>query len=265
MSNRFQQKVAIVTGAASGIGAATARRLAHDGARVVIADINLEGGRAVAQEISARGGTVLAVRADITDEGSVRELVDATVTAFGGIDLLVNNAYFGSTGDGSVVSTPPQEWERVYGVNVMGCARCCRLVIPRLIERGGGAIVNLASLAALTAEKQRSAYGSSKAAVIAMTRSLAVQFGRQGIRANAIAPGLIGTENVLKNLAGIEQFVKDVSSRTPLGRIGRPEEIAAAICFLLSDDASYVTGQTLFVEGGLTASGGSSLDGQGPV
>jgi NAD(P)-dependent dehydrogenase (short-subunit alcohol dehydrogenase family) len=255
---RFDGRVALVTGAGGGIGGATAERLAADGAAVVLLDINLPAAEHRSSVITEAGGTATAVLADVTDEASLRHAVNRTISEFGGIDFLVNDAYYGSPDDTDVVATPQESWDRVYDVNIMGYVRCCRVVVPHLIERGGGAIVNLSSGAALWAERTRIAYGTSKAAIAALTRNLAVQHGQDGIRANAVAPGFIATETVLKNLNHDEAWLERIGRRAPLGRVGRPAEMAAVICFLLSDDASFITGQTISADGGriIAESGG---------
>jgi len=260
MTTRFEGKVAVVCGAAQGIGAATARRLAADGARTIVMDINGDGARSVAQGIVEAGGAAWAVQADLRDEASLKAMFDDAAAAHGGVDLLVNNAFLGSPEDLDVVSTPMEVWARIYDVNIMGYVRSCRHAIPLMIARGGGAIVNVSSGAALYAERRRSAYGTSKAAVAALVRNIAVQFGPQNIRANAVAPGTVASETVMRNIGGDPALINALTSRTPLGRLGRPEELAAVICFLLSDDASFLTGQILSVDGGRLAAGPGVAD-----
>ena len=245
---RFENKVAVVTGAGSGIGAATARRLAREGATVVVADINGPAGESVAEEIKAAGGAARAIRTDVGDDASVQALVDATIAAHGGVDILINNAaLLGEGKDLDVVTNPQSLWDRVYNINLMSMVRLCRLIIPSMVERGGGAIVNLSSLCALRGEAIRPAYGSSKAAILGLTRSIAAAYARKGVRCNSIAPGLIGSETVLKNVGPL---VDRVTPDIPMGRMGHPAEVAATIAFLCSDDASYITGQMIAVDGG---------------
>lgn len=249
MSRRFDGSVAVVTGAAGGIGGATAERLAAEGAHVVVVDVNEPGAQSRADAINGSGASAMAVGADLRDEESLRAMVQTTVDRFGRIDLLVNNAARGAPDDSDVVNTPQETWDLTYDVNLMGFVRTCRHVIPVMLDGGGGAIVNLSSGAAISAERYRIAYGTSKAAIAALTRNLAVAYARRGIRCNAVAPGLIGSENVMAVLD--DTFVSAISKRTPMGRIGRPEEMAALITFLLSEDASYITGQTIVADGGL--------------
>jgi len=257
---RFDGKVALVSGSAGGIGGATADRLADDGAAVMLLDINRDGVQRRSEAIVARGGIARAVGADLSDEDSLRLAVAKTVSEFGRIDLLVNDAYFGSPDDTDIVTTPQATWDRVYDVNVMGFVRTCRWVVPHMIDQGSGAIVNLSSGAALWAEKTRIAYGTSKAAIAALTRNLAVQLGESGIRVNAVAPGFIGTETVRRNMGFNEEWIASVGATCPLGRVGEPEELASVICFLLSDDASFVTGQTISADGGRGVAGSASAD-----
>ena len=248
MTSRFENKVVIVTGAGSGVGRATATRFASEGAAVFLADVNGPAGEAVAENIRASGGNARAIRTDVGDDAEVKALVDAVTATHGGVDILVNNAaLLRDKQDLNVVTNPQEQWDRAFNINFMSIIRFCRLVIPQMLERGGGAIVNIASATALRGEAVRPAYGSSKAAVAGITRNIAAEYARKGIRCNCIAPGLIGSETVLTNIGPL---VSRVTPDIPMGRIGRPEEVAAAIAFLCSEDASYITGQTISVDGG---------------
>jgi NAD(P)-dependent dehydrogenase (short-subunit alcohol dehydrogenase family) len=251
---RFAGKVALVNGA-GGIGGATATRLASEGAAVMVLDIDLGAAETTVREITGSGGIAQAVWGDLGDETSMREAVERTVSEFGGVDVMANIGFVGGGSmpqDLDVVSTPPEVWDRILGVNLLGYVRACRLAIPHMIERGGGAIVNVSSGTAIVAEKIRMAYATSKVAVIGITRNVAIQFASEGIRANCLVPGTIATPNAMRRRdpALAEATVAGV----PLGRMGRPEEMAAVIAFLLSDDAAYVTGQSLVADGGYSAS-----------
>lgn len=251
MPQRFEGKVALINGS-GGIGGATAVRLASEGAAVMVLDIDLAAAEVPVKEITAAGGAARAIRGDLSDESSLREAVEQTVAAFGGLDHLVNVGFVGSDQDLDVVNTPESVWERILDVNLLGFVRACRLAIPHMIDRGGGSIVNISSGTAILAEKVRVAYATSKVAVAGMTRNIAIQYASDGIRANAIAPGLIGTPNAIGHLD--PEYVSSMGESIPVGRIGRPEDMAAVICFFLSDDASYVTGQLLIADGGYTVS-----------
>lgn len=248
MTMRFEHKAAVVTGAGSGIGAATARRLASEGAAVVIADIDGPAGERVAEEIRTAGGTARAIRTDVADEASVAAMAEAAIAAFGGVDILVNNAaLLGEGTDLDIVTNPQSLWDRAYNINVMGMVRLCRRLIPQMIERGGGSIINISSGTAIRGEAIRPAYGSSKAAILGLTRNIAAAYARKGIRCNSIAPGLIGTEAVMRSVGPL---IARVTPDIPMGRMGRPAEVAGTIVFLCSEDASYITGQTIAVDGG---------------
>jgi NAD(P)-dependent dehydrogenase (short-subunit alcohol dehydrogenase family) len=252
---RLAGRVAIVTGGASGIGHATALALAREGACVVVADLDGEGARRVAAEIAAQGGRALASRTDVSDEASVAAMVQASVEAFGGLDILHNNAAASDPAvigaDGDIVDLEVETWERTLAVNLRGPMLGCKHAIPRMLERGGGVIVNTSSASGLTGDLARVAYGVSKAGVDALTRYVATQYGKRGIRCNSIAPGVIATPALEANVPPAEVAIHERSHLTP--RLGRPEDVAAAVVFLASDAAAFVTGQTLCVDGGLLA------------
>ena len=228
---------ALVTGGGSGIGAATARRLAAEGHDVVVADLSGDAARAVAAEV---GGT--AVELDVRDEEQVSGAVE-------GVDLLVNAAGIGSTTDAP--STPLDVWEDVFAVNVRGTFLTCKHAIPGMVERGGGAIVNVASVAALVGIRNRAAYSASKGAVVSLTRALAVDHVRDGVRVNAVCPGTVDSPWVRRLVEQVGESLDDLRARQPLGRLGTPEEIADAIVYLAT--AEFATGTVLVVDGGLTA------------
>jgi meso-butanediol dehydrogenase / (S,S)-butanediol dehydrogenase / diacetyl reductase len=238
--DRFAGKVAIVTGGASGIGAATVARLASEGAKVMVADL---------QEPAAAGDSVRFTRTDVSSQEQVEALVEATLSAWGRLDILVNNAGVGALGE--TPETGLSEWERVFAVNSTAVFLCCRAAIPHMREKGG-AIVNTASISGLFGDYAMAAYNASKGAVVNYTRALALECGPYAIRVNAVCPGLVDTpmaSAAIADAADREHWFGAI----PLGRAARPEDIAAVIAFLASDDAAYMTGVNLPVDGGLTA------------
>jgi 2-hydroxycyclohexanecarboxyl-CoA dehydrogenase len=248
---RLEGKIALVTGGASGIGAATARRLAAEGARVGIGDVNEEGARAVASELDG-----LAHVLDVTDVESVNAAVAAVQDALGPIDVLVNNA--GTDLFSFFVKTDPGLWDFVLGVNLRGTLAVTHAVLPGMQERRQGAIVNVSSEAGRVGSQGSAVYSAAKAGVIGFTKAIAREAARYRVRVNAVAPGPI--ETPLLNAAPVvygevgERLKQGMIDATQLGRAGEPEEVAAAIAFLASEDASYITGQTLNVSGGLSMS-----------
>jgi NAD(P)-dependent dehydrogenase (short-subunit alcohol dehydrogenase family) len=228
---------ALVTGAGSGIGAAVARRLAADGLEVVVADLSADAATAVADELD---GTALQL--DVRDEEQVS-------SATAGVDVLVNAAGIGSTTDAP--STPLDVWENVFAVNARGTFLCCKHAIPGMIERGGGSIVNVASVAALVGLRNRAAYSASKGAVVALTRALAIDHVKDRIRVNAVCPGTVDSPWVRRLVEDSGESLDNLRARQPLGRLGTPEEIAEAILYLAQ--AEFATGTVLVIDGGLTA------------
>jgi 2-hydroxycyclohexanecarboxyl-CoA dehydrogenase len=242
----FDDQVAIVTGGASGIGQATAHRLAGEGATVVIADVNGEGAGRVATSISEGGGRAIALQVDVTDAPGVRAMTEQAIAAFGKIDILVSNA--GWDRAGPFADTDEELWDRVIAINYRGHLATCHAALPYMRERGRGRIVTVASDAGRVGSSGEVVYSGAKGAVIAFTKGLAREVARYGINVNCVAPGLVDTPL----LAGMpEKLIAAIVRSIPLRRTGVPEEIAAAICFLASDDAAYITGQTLSVNGGL--------------
>ena len=245
---RLDGKVAVVTGAGSGIGLATVRRLAADGARVVCADIDESTGRAAAQEVDG-----LFVRVDVTSETDVQALFASAIDQYGGIDISFHNAGISPPDDDSILETGLDVWRRVQDVNLTSVYLCCRHAIPHMQARGGGSIINTASfVAVMGAATSQISYSASKGGVLSMTRELGVQFAREGIRVNALCPGPVNTP-LLKEL-----FAKDAERaarrlvHVPMGRFGEPEEMANAVLFLASDDSSFMTANTFLVDGGIT-------------
>jgi 2-hydroxycyclohexanecarboxyl-CoA dehydrogenase len=240
---RLEGRKALVTGGASGIGAATAARLAAEGAEVWVGDINLEGAEKMAGEIAGH-----AVELDVTDLEAAR----AAVQAAGELDVLVNNA--GMDNFGFFVYVTQEQWGQVLDINLGGVMNCTHAALPGMQERGYGRIVNIASEAGRVGSKGSAAYSAAKAGVIGFTKAIAREAARYGVTANAIAPGPIETPLLMgaKEFGEIgEKVIETMKSATQMGRLGQPEEVAAAVAFLASDDASYVTGETLGVSGGL--------------
>ncbi len=235
----FDGKRALVTGAGSGIGAAVARRLATGGAAVVLADLALAPAAALAGELGAE-----AIELDVRDEAQV-------APAMANVDVLVNVAGIGSTT--TAPETTLETWEDVFAVNARGTFLCCKHAIPGMAARGGGSIVNVASVAALVGLPRRAAYCASKGAVVSLTRALAVDHVSDGIRVNAVCPGTVDSPWVRRLVEDAGESIDELRARQPLGRLGTPEEIAAAVAYLASDEAAFVTGTALVIDGGLTA------------
>ena len=252
---RLPDRVAVVTGGASGIGRATALVLAREGASVVVADLNIEGADALAAEITGAGGHAVGCRVDVADESSVAAMIDHAVHTFGGLDVLHNNA--AAVGldvigrDGAITELDVDVWDATMAVNVRGVMLGCKYALPHLLERGGGSIINTASGSGLTGATGRSAYGSSKAAVMAFTRYVATGYGQRGVRCNAVSPGLILTPTARRNLPAAEFDIYQQHCLSP--RLGEPEDIAHAVLFLASAESAFINGQTIVVDGGTLA------------
>jgi NAD(P)-dependent dehydrogenase (short-subunit alcohol dehydrogenase family) len=245
---RLDGKVAVVTGAGSGIGLATVRRLAADGARVVCVDVDDTSGSAAAKEIDG-----LYVRADVTDEAAVVSMFESAVDAYGGIDISFHNAGISPTSDDSILDTPLDVWQRVQEVNLTSVYLCCRHAIPHMLERGGGSIINTASfVAVMGAATSQISYTASKGGVLSMSRELGVQFARQGVRVNALCPGPVNTPMLQELFAKDPERAARRLVHIPMGRFAEATEIAAAVAFLASDDASFITASTFLVDGGIS-------------
>lgn len=270
MAARFDGKVALITGAASGIGAATARRFASEGARVIIADINEAGARKVAEEI---GPAAVAVSADVSEPKEVEAMIGVAVEAFGRLDVLHNNATLMEVGP--IAKLTVEGWNRTLAVNLTGAFLGMKLALPVMRKQGGGAIISTASISGLAGDYGLAAYNAAKAGLINLTRSAALEFARYQIRVNCICPGAIDTP-LLGSLLGTNEpvphwiaagaagqsvpsaeqrrrFRERLEKAHPLGRLGTPEEIAAVACFLASDDASFITGAAIVADGGMIA------------
>jgi meso-butanediol dehydrogenase/(S,S)-butanediol dehydrogenase/diacetyl reductase len=270
LGQRFEGKVAVVTGGASGIGAATARRLAREGAAVVVVDVNGDGVRRVADEIIGAGASAVAFEADVTDHARVEAMVARAVESFGRLDVLHNNATLLETGPIEKLSI--EGWNRTIAVNLTAPFVGIKAAVPVMRRQGGGAIVNTASISGLAGDYGLAAYNAAKAGVINLTRTAALELARHGIRVNCVCPGAIATP-LLGSLLGDNvpvphwlrgpgpglaedarrRFRERLERAHPIGRLGTAEEIAAAVCFLASDEASFITGAALVADGGVTA------------
>ena len=249
---RLADKTALITGAGSGMGRLAAQVFAREGAQIVALDVAEPALRETAASVEAEGGRILAVTADVSVEVDVERAVAEGVRAFGRLNVLYNNAGIFPDDDTSVVDTDESVFQRVLDVNLKGVFLCCKHGIPQLIEAGGGSIVNIASFVALVGcTVPQDAYTASKGAVLSLTRSLAVQYGRQGIRANAICPGPIMTP-LLEGLFPSEEERLKRLNRIPLGRFGRAEDVVYAALYLASDESSWTTGAAFVVDGGIT-------------
>jgi NAD(P)-dependent dehydrogenase (short-subunit alcohol dehydrogenase family) len=253
MVDRLTGKVALITGAGSGIGRVAAELFASEGAAVVVADVVGDAAEATVHAITSTGAKAAAVTVDVADEGQVAAMVETAVGTFGGLHVLFNNAGIFPGDDGGVLDTPPSTWDKVMQVNLKGVWLGCRAAVPAMIDSGGGSIVNVASFVALMgAATAQVAYTASKGGVLAFTREMAVEYARAGIRANALCPGPIDTP-LLAELMSDPVRKQRRMVHIPMGRLGRPEEIARAALFLASDESSFMTGSALVVDGGITA------------
>lgn len=253
MAGSLQGKVALVTGASSGIGRASALAFSREGAKVVVADVDVEGGENTADDIRGDGGEAVFVRTDVSRPGEVEALVEQAVGTYGRLDCAHNNA-----GIEGVMGTPTadqaeEDWDRVISINLKGVWLCMKYEIPRLLEAGGGAIVNTASVAGLVGFEGICHYVASKHGVVGLTRTAALEYARQGIRVNAVCPGVIRTPMIERATGGSAEAREQFAGMEPVGRMGTPEEVAETVVWLCSDAASFVTGVPMPVDGGLVA------------
>jgi NAD(P)-dependent dehydrogenase (short-subunit alcohol dehydrogenase family) len=245
---RLQDRVVVVTGAGSGLGLASARRMAAEGARIVAVDIDEQAGETAAKET---GGEFVA--ADVADENQVRALFDGVAERFGRIDVAFNNAGISPPDDDSILTTGLDAWRRVQEVNLTSVYLCCKYVLPHMQRQGKGSIINTASFVAFVgAATSQISYTASKGGVLALSRELGVQFAREGIRVNALCPGPINTPLLQELFAKDPERAARRLVHVPMGRFGEPEEIAAAVAFLASDDSSFITASQFLVDGGIT-------------
>lgn len=251
---RLKNNVALITGAGSGIGRATALRLSEEGARIVAVDRNAESGQATVAQIHAQQGEALFVQADVSQEADAQRMVAAALQRYGRLDILFNNAAIQVFG--TIPETATSDWDRVMDVNLKGVYLGCKYAIPPMIEGGGGSIINTASILGLVGDPMLPAYGATKGGIIAMTAAMAQAHGRQQIRVNCICPGDVATPLVLEYFEQQPDPAaarRQVESAYALGRIAEPEEIANAVLFLASDESSFITGTYLVVDGGVTS------------
>ena len=251
---RFENKIAVVTGGGVGIGRAICERLASEGASIVVAEIEEDNGAETAQALEASGSQALFCRTDTSDSASVAAMVAAATERFGTVDVLVNNA--AAFVFGTVEEVTQEDWNRVFGVNVIGYANCVRELLPNFRKAGRGSVVNIASMSAFVAQPEFIPYNASKGAVAQLTRCLAMDLAPENVRVNAVCPGAIRTRATDRHIAKLglepEQAYIDFGKEALMRRMGQPEEIAAVVAFLASEDASYMTGAQVVVDGGAT-------------
>lgn len=248
----LENKVALITGAGSGIGRASALILAKEGAKVALSDVNLEGCEETAQMVSNSGGQAIAVKCDVRFAGEVENFVNATIKAFGGLDVALNNAGVG----GAMMNADKLDentWDFVHDVNVKGVWLCTKYELPEMLKRGGGSIINVASVAGLIGFRGNAVYSASKHAVIGFTKSVALEYARLGIRVNALCPGFTETPMVMNMIEEVPRMKEGTERSSPMRRLGRVEEIADGVLYLASDMSSFMNGHALTIDGGTVA------------
>jgi NAD(P)-dependent dehydrogenase (short-subunit alcohol dehydrogenase family) len=250
---RLQDKVAIITGAGSGMGRVAAQLFAREGAKVVVAEFGEAAGRETVAMVEGAGGQASFVRTDVSDEASAKAMVDHAIATYGRVDVLYNNAGVMPEADHSVIDTDVATWDQVMAVNVRGVFLGCKYAIPQMVQQGSGSVINIASFVALLGcSVPQDAYTASKGAIISLTRSLAVQFGPNGVRANAICPGPVETPLLMDWLVKDEEAKRIRLARNPTGRFGKPEEIVNMAVYLASDESRWTNGASLVVDGGIS-------------
>lgn len=251
---RLENKVIFVTGGGSGMGRTAAESFCREGARVAVVDLTEDAGREAADAAKAAGGDAFFVRCDVSKESDVRDAIAQTVERFGRLDVLYNNAGIMMEQDRSVIDTEEWVWDKTLGVNVKGIYLCCKYGIPEMVKNGGGSVINIASFVALLGcSVPQDAYTASKGAVIALTKSLAVQFGPKGVRTNAVCPGPIETPLMTEWLLSDPEAKRIRLARNPSGRFGRPEDIVNAGIYLASDESTWTNGAVIVLDGGITS------------
>ena len=253
MTGNLDGKTTLVTGGGSGIGRATSLAYAREGARVVVVDVNVEGGEETVQQIKEAGGEAILVHADVAKPEDTQAMVAQAVEAFGSLDCAFNNAGVSGRERWLTAEYPEEEWDRVTSINLKGVWLCMKAEIPQMLKQGGGAIVNTASVAGLVGIRGTAAYIAAKHGVVGLTKAAALEYADRGIRVNSVCPGYIHTPLVQGVFDSVDGYEDQVKSRHPVGRLGEPQEIAEAVLWLSSDSASFVTGHNMAVDGGYTA------------
>lgn len=252
MAGTLEGKIALVTGGGSGIGQATSLTFAREGAKVVVADVNADGGEETVSNIKEAGGDAFFVHADVSRALDVEAMVKTAVQTFGRLDCAFNNAGISSSGGGATHEYPEDIWDRVVSINLKGVWLCLKYEIAQMLEQGGGAVVNTASAAGLVGLRNATAYVAAKHGVVGLTKTAALEYAQQGIRVNAVCPGYIDTP-MTEALRSDPERLASVIAREPIGRVGTPQEIAESVAWLCSDAASFVTGHAMAVDGGYVA------------